>query len=294
MEPSHKPSFFSHMTMASASSLHLPIVPHIAPPPPPPKSKRDWKDDSTALLMDLFEEKFFANSMNSLTQQQWQEILIKIEEAFPLTPPRTWAQVQSKVHKMRKKFNEFKQEHGESDVGQCKWPWFERCLMIWGKTAKACNTAGGGMDNGVATDSVGASAQEPFNLRDIEEHDAPPSPDRQVPPFAGNSSQVSKTPPPTRRSIACKKPGVDGSKPNKRLKRFSDGSIGLAEALSKFAESYAKIEIMKIEVQKEIALKTMENQLAMVRIFAEIMRGSGNGSGGGGGGGGGDGSGSKD
>ncbi len=268
------------MTLASGSSLHLPIVPHIAPPPPPPKSKRDWKDDSTALLMDLFEEKFFANSMNSLTQQQWQEILIKIEEAFPLTPPRTWAQVQSKVHKMRKKFNEFKQEHGESDVGQCKWPWFERCLMIWGKTAKACNTAGGGMDNGVPTDSVGASAQEPFNLRDIEEHDAPPSPDRQVPPFAGNSSQVSKTPPPTRRSIACKKPGVDG-KPNKRLKRFSDGSIGLAEALSKFAESYAKIEVMKIEVQKEIALKTMENQLAMVRIFAEIMRGSsGSGSGG--------------
>jgi hypothetical protein len=38
---------------------------------------RDWKDDSTALLMDLFEEKFLANSMNSLTQQQWQEILIE-------------------------------------------------------------------------------------------------------------------------------------------------------------------------------------------------------------------------
>jgi hypothetical protein len=163
--------------------------------------------------------------------------------------------------------------------------------MIWGKTAKACNTAGGGMDNGVPTDSVGASAQEPFNLRDIEEHDAPPSPDRQVPPFAGNSSQVSKTPPPTRRSIACKKPGVDG-KPNKRLKRYSDESIGLAEALSKFADSYAKIEVMRIEVQKELALKTMENQLAMVRIFAEIMHGRGSGSGGGGGGG--DGNGSKD
>jgi hypothetical protein len=28
--------------------------------------------------MDLFEEKFLANSMNSLTQQQWQEILLKI------------------------------------------------------------------------------------------------------------------------------------------------------------------------------------------------------------------------
>jgi hypothetical protein len=33
-------------------------------------------------------------------------------------------------------------------VNQCKWPWFEQCLMIWGKTAKACGTAGG-MDNGV-------------------------------------------------------------------------------------------------------------------------------------------------
>jgi hypothetical protein len=36
--------------------------------------------------MDLFEEKFLANSMNSLTQQQWQEILLRIEEAFLSNP----------------------------------------------------------------------------------------------------------------------------------------------------------------------------------------------------------------
>jgi hypothetical protein len=69
--------------------------------------------------------------------------------------------------------------------------------MIWGKTAKAYGTAEG-MDNGVPIDSVGGSAQEPVNLEDTEEHDAPPSPNRQVRPFAGNSSQLSKTPP-TRR-----------------------------------------------------------------------------------------------
>ncbi len=92
----------------------------------------------------------------------------------------------------------------------CKWPRFERCLMIWGKTAKACGTAGG-MDNGVPIDSVGGSAQEPVNLQDTEEHDAP-SPNRHVPPFASNSSQGSKTPP-TPRSAACKKPGVDSKPP---------------------------------------------------------------------------------
>jgi hypothetical protein len=113
MEPSQEPSFLTQMMMGSSSSLPLSIVPHTAPPAPP-KSKRDWKDGSTALFMYLFEEKFLANSMNSLTQQQWQEILFRIEEAFPLNPQRTWAQVQSKVHKMRKKFNQLKQEHGES------------------------------------------------------------------------------------------------------------------------------------------------------------------------------------
>jgi hypothetical protein len=79
-----------------------------------PNPREIGKDDSTTLLMDLFEEKFLANRMNSLTQQQLQENLLRIEEAFPLTSPRTWAQVQSKVHKMRKKFNQLKQEHGES------------------------------------------------------------------------------------------------------------------------------------------------------------------------------------
>jgi len=38
---------------------------------------------------------------------------------------------------------------------------------------------------------------------------------------------------------------------------------------------------MQIEIQKEIALKTMENQLAMARMFAEVMRDSGSGGGGG-------------
>jgi hypothetical protein len=93
--------------------------------------------------------------------------------------------------------------------------------MIWGKT-KAYGPAEG-MDNGVPIDSVGGSAQEPVNLEDTEEHDAPPSPNRQVPPFAGNSSQASKTPP-TLRSAACKKPGVDGKPPQKNvLKKFPRG-----------------------------------------------------------------------
>jgi hypothetical protein len=86
-------------------------------------------------------------------------------------------------------------------------------MMIWGKTAKACGTAGG-RDNGVPIDWVGESVQESVNLEDTEEHDAPPSLNREVPPFAGNSSQGSKTPP-TPRSAACKKPVVDGKPPQK-------------------------------------------------------------------------------
>jgi hypothetical protein len=59
---------------------------------------------------------------------------------------------------MLMKFNQLKQEHGESGASRCKWPWFERCVMIWGKIVKACGTAGG-MHNGVfPIDSVGASA----------------------------------------------------------------------------------------------------------------------------------------
>jgi len=68
------------------------------------------------MLMDLLEEKILVNSMNSLTQQQWQELLLKIEEAFFIDPSAhfTRAQVQSKAHKKRKKFNQLKHEHGKS------------------------------------------------------------------------------------------------------------------------------------------------------------------------------------
>jgi hypothetical protein len=76
------------MMMGSSSSLPLFIVPHTTPPAPP-KSKRDWKNVSTALLMDLFEEKFLANSLNSLTQQQWQEIFIEDGGGISIDPLRT-------------------------------------------------------------------------------------------------------------------------------------------------------------------------------------------------------------
>ncbi len=60
---------------------------------------------------------------------------------------------------------------------------------------------------------------------DTKEHDAPPYPDRQVPPFAGDSSQVSKTPP-TPKSAACKKPGVDGKPPQKIVFKNLRGGQG--------------------------------------------------------------------
>ncbi len=37
-----------------------------------------------------------------------------------MTPPRTWAQVQSKAQKTRKKFNQLKQEHAEICLREAK------------------------------------------------------------------------------------------------------------------------------------------------------------------------------
>ncbi len=87
--------------------------------------------------------------------------------------------------------------------------------MIWGKISKACGTIGG-MDNGVQIDLAGGLVQELVNLKDNEKHDVLPSPNRQVPPFAGNFSQVNKTPP-TLRLAACKKSGVEGKPPQKNV-----------------------------------------------------------------------------
>jgi hypothetical protein len=214
MEPSQEPSFLSQMMVGSSSSLPLFIVPHTAPPTPP-KSKRDWKDDGTTLLLNLLEEKFLANSMNSLTQQQWQEIFLRIEEAFPLTPPRTWAQFQSKVHKMRKKFNQLKQKHGKSDAGQCKWPWFERCLMIWGKTDKACGTAGG-MDNGVPIDSVGGSVCKSLSTwRTLKNMMLLLLQTDRFLHLQATLLKAVRLHPHRGQQAACKKPGVDGKPPQK-------------------------------------------------------------------------------
>jgi hypothetical protein len=52
--------------------------------------------------------------------------------------------------------------------------------------------------------------------------------------------------------------------------RLSDGFVGLAEELSKLTESSTNIEAVKIEGQKEIAFKTMENQLLVAWMWVLI------------------------
>ncbi len=78
---------------------------------------------------------------------------------------------------------------------------------------------------------------------------------------------------------------MDG-KPNKKCKEFNNGFVRLVEALSKFTKSFTKIKAMKIEIQKEIALNTMDHQFVMARMFIKIMKGRGVGGVNGGGGGG--------
>jgi uncharacterized membrane protein YgcG len=76
---------------------------------------------------------------------------------------------------------------------------------------------------------------------------------------------------------------VDG-KPNKKCKKLNNEFVQLVKASSKFTKSFTKIEAMKIEIQKEIALNTMDHQFVMARMFIKIMRGSGVGGVNGGGG----------
>jgi hypothetical protein len=47
---------------------------------------------------------------------------------------------------------------------------------------------------------------------------------------------------------------VDG-KSNKKHKRDNDSFIGLIKTFFKFEESYAKVEVVKIEIQKEFFKK---------------------------------------
>ncbi len=63
-----------------------------------------------------------------------------------MTPLRTWAQLQCKIHKVRKKFNQLKQEDGESDAGQCKWTWFVLGFAGRQATSRMCESkcCGGG------------------------------------------------------------------------------------------------------------------------------------------------------
>jgi len=60
---------------------------------------------------------------------------------------------------------------------------------------------------GVPIDSVDGSRQ------DLLKNGDPPSPDKQVSPFADSFSQVSKTP----TTAAWKKPGVNAKPPQKKL-----------------------------------------------------------------------------
>jgi hypothetical protein len=120
---------------------------------------------------------------------------------------------------MLKKFNQLKQEDGESDAGECKWTWFEPCLTIWGKITKA---------RLVALLEAWTMVFQLIRWVDLRRSLSTwrilknmmlllLQTDRFL-PFAGNSSQGSKTPHThTLRSATYKKPGVDGKASTKKL-----------------------------------------------------------------------------
>jgi hypothetical protein len=86
--------------------------------------------------------------------------------------------------------------------------------MIWGKTAKACGTTREAWTMVFRLIRWVDLSRSLSTWRILKNMMLLLCPNRQVPPFASNSSQGSKITP-TPRSAACKKPGVDSKPPQK-------------------------------------------------------------------------------
>ncbi|KAG0575368.1 hypothetical protein KC19_VG340500 [Ceratodon purpureus] len=269
------------------------IVVHTSTPPPPsqvlapkcvPTKKRRganepvegqaWSSGAIQLLLDLYKEKYLAIGMGNMKKGYWVAMCEGIRVKFPRESLRTWEQTKSKWQKMRSQYYKEKAELGTCTQASA-WHWYVRMDDILAGTAKADGVPQG-MDMG---EDIGTRA----NPQELDDDNAPgaepTSPATQVPAFGEHPR------PPT---TSCASKEVGGA-PNKRLKTATqaatEGATIIAAALGKFAEASSKIEVMKMEASKEIALKMIElddrnaeRQLQIAQLFAGAMR-QGNGSG---------------
>jgi hypothetical protein len=141
-------------------------------PPAPLKSKRYWKDDSTAWLMDLFEEKFLANSAWTAWHSnngkkfywglrrhfQWplRALGLKFSSKYII---KCWRNLIN--------WNRSIENPVQVNANAMVWAMFtdlgQDCQGLWHswRHRQCCSNW-----------LVGGSAQEPVNLEETEEHDA--------------------------------------------------------------------------------------------------------------------------
>lgn len=237
-----------------------------------------WSAGAIQLLLDLYKERYLAIGMGNMKKGYWVAMCEGIRVKFPRESLRTWEQTKSKWQKMR---SQYYREKGELGTGTqaSAWLWYGRMDDILAGTAKADGVPQG-MDMG---EDIGSRANPQELDDDTVPGTEPTSPATQVPAFGENPQ-----PPTTPQTPACASKEVGGA-PNKRLKTAAqaatEGATIIATALGKFAEASSKIEVMKMEANKEVALKMIElddrnaeRQLQLAQLFVSAMR-QGNGAG---------------
>jgi hypothetical protein len=129
---------------------------------------------------------------------------------------------------------------------------------------------------------IGAQVN-PQKVGDTNSNTKPTSPTIQVLVFGAILEEGPTSP----QSTTCAHKGVGGAL-NEKLKTYIQSSINgvtiPASTLGKFAKTFSKIELLKMEPDKEIALKMIEHddynvkrQLQLAQLFVKVMQqGNGN------------------
>ncbi|KAJ7296782.1 hypothetical protein O6H91_Y099100 [Diphasiastrum complanatum] len=221
-----------------------------------------WGDPEVSVLLDVFQEKWFALCRGNLSAEHWKWIAEKLGGRYKSLQGRTGLQCKSKIEKMRTKFRKEKKLFDKSGVPS-KWKFFDQM-------ANLCPDLPRGSDDCLesAMHAMEAVMDTPpsFHTQSPTPLEAREQETNIFPSFVNRRSSVNT---PTGKKMVCEREMRDAGSPKAKISRLQDLSKGncvqktrnlreLVDLVKSFTHQVLQVELSKIELLKDMAREQQE------------------------------------
>lgn len=246
--------------------------------------RETWIDEEVEALLDVWGDTYIHVKRENLGKRHWETVVREVNAR--LTHQREQPQMKNKIDSLKKRYKREKLSKGESDRNLITWKWYDRCDMLWGTSTREMSSVGMGLVRGAHQHQHRVEAAHAHSVDIMQHQDS----SRLVPLQAAMQPEVhlnddrhglnlknvaasrigdcheEHCPPNADQTLPspcsqCRgNPGEGHGRENVKRRKLGAGitAANLAKIVQGFADTYARVEQAKMEMNMVMELRRLE------------------------------------